>query len=140
MLAANKTPSPAQGPYEPEQPSPDSTGRVESEQLQPPDGAIIRAPNPLWGLILPGLGILVVGGAILYYVFPLFQDIGRTRDKFDSLKSNQWHMAVPTQPVIPPQIQNQTPQVQNPSFQPADPSPSRNPTTRIHGKKLNRTP
>lgn len=46
--------------------------------LQPAAGR-----NPLWGLIVPGLGFLIVVGAIIGVVIPFYQEMFAVRDNLD---------------------------------------------------------
>lgn len=94
------------------------------------------APNPLWSLVLPGLGLLALGGALAFVFVPLFQDISDAREDFKSAVKSSYQEAIqsatssdfkmpashlpefkPISPIQPIQV----PQIDMSKFQPPPP-------------------
>jgi hypothetical protein len=129
FMLRNKSANTAQAQQKPEFETVDASAPRDTvqPQLQPP-AAAIQGRNPLWGVVLPGLGALLIGGAIFWVVIPFVQDFFTARDNFESqLKTNFTTMTkpkapiqMPTEPVQIPQFQMQPiqPQIQTPVFKP----------------------
>jgi hypothetical protein len=110
------------------------------DQLPP----IYKAPNQLWSLVLPSVIVLGIGGGIVCFVIPLFQEVSKGAEDFQAtLRANHaaaiqsvlnsdvkfpMGPAVEFKPIqLPPQPQIQIPQfvpppqIHIPHFQPPPP-------------------
>jgi hypothetical protein len=134
LLSRNKSAGTAQPPDEP---APQPPAQGEPGQPPPPDSGVSRGRSPLWGLILPGVGVLLLGGAIFTWVIPLFQDISTAHDNFRSaVHPPSFPITVPNLPYAPPPVPLPPPQINIPHFQPTIPPPPKIPQTYVDGRGI----
>jgi hypothetical protein len=74
----------------------------------PPPPPVPSSPNPLWSLVLPGLGLLAVGTLVVCYLIPFLQDVSTMNQKYEKMRSEwarsyqyQYRVQPPTPLVAP---------------------------------------
>jgi hypothetical protein len=117
LLLQNKPAGTAQARHEVPPQFPDVPAQGEPGQPQPPEAIVIQGRNPIWSLVVPGLGALAITGAIFWIVIPIYQDWITARDNArEAMNPSNWNLSIPHQQVVMPPIQfQQLPQIQ---FQP----------------------
>jgi hypothetical protein len=135
LMSRSKSAGTVQAPTESAQQPLVAPAQGETGQPQPPDAVVLPVRNPLWGLIVPGVGVLLLGGAIFGVVIPFLQDVSTAHDNFRAtIRPPSFNITVPPQPFLPPQVPLPPPQIQIPHIQPTISPPPRIPQPYIDGR------